>query len=291
MVLAPAGPAPERGVPHIVLTEESRADWFSWRAAGLVLLAMFGVLLLIRRYSAPPPPPPPAATDYLNFLTNADAGIPATLAHGWIDDSTRHPSEAVAAVRVGARMVDLEAAALSRRRTGYAAWPGVPTAIWAVFHDIPYVNWPVNPDAHRAVRLESERVSHFAGELTGLFEDVPLGGTAAWDFRRVQNEAWDWVNLDDVAAAHEASRVLPSDRVALGSWLEAARIAALQGDSAFFASPEVRREALRAPALAKLSDEQREALRNVARAVGNVSRQGAPALEEQLTLALWSIAK
>lgn len=291
MVLAPVGPAPQHAGPRIVIEQQSRAEWLSWRAALLVVVLLTACVLLIRRFSAPPPPPSPPATDYLNYLADADAGIPAILTRGWADDSARRPSKDVAAVRVGARMVDLEAAALSRRRTGYAAWPGTPTAIWAVFHDIPYVNWPNNPEAHRAVRLESEHVSHFAGELTHLFSDVRLAENAAWEFRRVQNEAWDWVNLDDVAEAHEASRVLPTDRVALGSWLEAARLAVLESDTAFFANPDVRAEAARAAALPGLSSEQRDVLRDVALRTGTAAQQDFNVLEEQLTRALWLIAK
>jgi hypothetical protein len=290
MVLAPVGPSPERPGPHLLLTTDSRADWLSWRAGLLVLLLMCGAVLLIRRFSAPPPPPPPPATDYLVYLTQPDAGIPASLAHGWVSGGSRKPSDGVAAIRVGARMVDLEAAALSRRRTGYAAWPGTATAIWAVFHDIPYVNWPIDRDASRAVRLESEHVSHFASELTDLLSNVPRGGNAAWAFMRVQNEAWDWVNLDDVADAHRASRVLPRDRVALGSWLEAARLAALRGDAKFFTWKDVRAEAARAPNTADLNDAQRAALRESIRLMDARTAGDFAMLAESLTRSLWVLA-
>jgi hypothetical protein len=293
MVLAPVGPVPERVRPRIALgiTTQSRAEWLSWRAAVLVLLAMSAAVLLIRRYSAPPPPPPPAATDYLTYLTTPDAGIPVLLAHGWIPDSSRSVSGEIAAIRVGARMVDLETAALSRKKAGYAAWPGVQIAVWAVFHDIPYVNWPIDRKARAAVRLESEHVFRYAGELTELFSGTPLGGGAAWEFRRVQNEAWDWVNLDDVASAHKASRVMPRDQVALGSWLESARIAALESDTAFFANASVRAEAQRALALPGVSTQARTAMRDAVAHMGARSSLEFAALEERLTLALWLLAR
>jgi len=291
MVLSPVGHAPNRVRPRLVL-ETPRAEWFSYRAAMIVMMVMALGASLVRRYSAPPPPPAPPASDYLQYLSDPEAGIPPVLTYGWIADrKPRSHPDAVSAVRVGARMVDLEAAALARKKTAYAAWPGVPAAVWAAFHDIPYSNWPINPDARQRVRLESAHVESSAGEITNLLAGVRFGGNAAWAFRRVQEEAWDWVDLNDVQDAHTASRVLPMDRVALGSWLEASRIAAVEGDTAFFQQRPVLDERAKALRLGDLSETQQAALRQAIRDSNARSAVEFATLAAELTKALWLLAK
>jgi len=291
MVLSPVGPAPQAARPH-VLVATPRSEWFSYRAGVIVVLMMSLTVVAIRRYSAPPPPPPPVAADFVEYLAHPAIGIPEGMACGWVADAKRkaHP-DGVIAVRVGARMVDLETASFARKKTAYAAWPGVPTAIWAAFHDIPYASWPIDHEASRRVRLESAHVQASAGELTDLLAGAPLGGNAAWAFRRVQDEAWDWVDSEDVAYAHRASRVLPTGLVELGSWLEASRIAALDGDTAFFAKPRVVAEALAAQRVAGLTDVQRQALRDAVSRTSARSVAEIASLEESLTRALWLLAK
>lgn len=291
MVLSPVGPATDPPRAH-VLVATPRSEWFSYWAAAFVVLVMSLILFAIRRYSAPPPPPPPVATDFVEYLAHPAVGIPQGMTYGWAADAKRHSHpDRVTAVRVGARMVDLETASFARKKTAYAAWPGVPAALWAVFHDIPYSNWPIDPTASQRVKLESAHVEASAGEITELLAAAPLGGNAAWAFRRVQDEAWDWVDSEDVAYAHRSSRVLPTDLVELGSWLEASRIAALDGDTLFFAKPAVRAEAAAALRTRKLSDPQRQALREAMALSGARSAADVAALEEALTKALWLLAK
>jgi hypothetical protein len=211
--------------------------------------------------------------DYVTLLSDpTGSGLPAELTPVWTPapaEDAKLP-ETVRAVRIGARMADLEIAAYARnRRASYG---------------------PLDSAAGAVVHRNSALVAAFAAELAASLDSVPDGARAAALYRFIQGrgEREATVSLQD--RARRASLGFHPRLLALGNWLETARIAALRGDRVFLTSPECRAEAEEAVSLPGLSRDARSALERVrglivAGAIGDLD-----ALEQALTDALRATA-
>ncbi|MEO6525470.1 MAG: hypothetical protein ABIP93_02485 [Gemmatimonadaceae bacterium] len=116
---------------------------------------------------------------------------------------------------------------------------------------------PLTPEA-RAVRVGS-RVTDLelaagardtaatraiANEVAALLEEVPGAGAVSSTYRSFAGAAADTEALS--RARRDAALVAGQDDLALGLWLEAARVAAARRDSAYFGRPESRASLARA---------------------------------------------
>jgi len=109
------------------------------------------------------------------------------------------------AVRIGARLTDLELAAAAR---------------------------------------DSATVRVIAAEVAALLDEVQVGGAAAVTYRALATSLVDRAAL--AGARRDAALVAGEEAVALGMWLEAARVAAARRDAAFFRTRESRAALARA---------------------------------------------
>jgi len=206
---ASSPPVAPGGTPVTPLRPPERAGGWRrpparWLALAAVLAAV-ALVPLLRRGSSPAD-----AERFARLLDARDAGLPP----GWLDQAppwgvTRGGGEVAAdtalAVRAGALLLKLELAVASRDR---------------------------------------EATARLAGEVNATLEEAPGSVMVAGTYREIARRA------GEPAAALEtlveegregAGEILGRELVAIGSWGEAARIAAFQRDAGFFASRETRR--------------------------------------------------
>lgn len=252
-----------------------------WPGVVVAILAVLGVAALIAAvvcargwwHHREVTDPSVVRGDYVTLLSDpTGSGLPAELTPVWTpapaEDATL--PETVRAVRIGARMADLGIAAYARnRRASYSPLDSASSAI-----------------VHRSSAL----VATFAAELAASLDSVPDGARAAALYRFIQRrgEREATVSLQD--RARRAALGFHPRLLALGNWLETARVAALRGDRAFLASSECRAAADEAVSLRGLSRESRTALERVrglivAGAIGDLDT-----LEQALTDALRAAA-
>ena len=156
-------------------------------------------------------------------------------------------SDEVRAVRLGARLADLELA--SRARTA---------ATDASYYDH-------DPVADWVVAKNSDFVDQFAGDLATALGQLPHGQVAAAWYRLVQQRGRDQATSDwnSMRSARQWALTFHPGLIALGEWLETARAAALRGDAAYFASEQSRAMASAAAKLPALPDTTRSLLTRV----------------------------
>lgn len=219
-------------------------------AAAVVVLALLPWLWRARRSSTEVD-----AARFVALLYASPAGLPDAWNSGpWT--STRGASDpltrATRAVRLGAHLVDLDLAA----RTGDA------------------------------------RAGPLAASIAALLDGVPAGAPAAAIYRSVSRRAA--VPSDSLTGLLERGRVATSelaggDLVALGAWVEAARIAAARHDARFFQDDASRDMLARAERLSDVSPAVRPVVDSVRRAATSSAPEW-PRLERQLTALLAALA-
>lgn len=159
----------------------------------------------------------------------------------------RSLSATARATRIGAYMADLKIVGRARNSLAVRAY---------VEHD---------SAAILAVERHSVRVEALAHDLASMLDEVPSGARGARLYRLIEQEGRDKATVDPSvldAAQGAALQSLPR-HVALGNWLEASRVAALRGDTAFLNSPECRAEAEVSLSLSGLSTVERTQLAHV----------------------------
>jgi len=259
-------------IPH----GRSLATW--WIGAATCLAgAVVGAAILSALQHHEPAPAAGSAGDYVSLMSDyTGPGLPVGLVQVWLPASSASAalSREVRAVRVGARMADLELVALVRN--GYAR---------ASYYDR-------DPIAITIVRLNSMAVSAFARELATSLEQIPGGATSAALYRYIEREGHDFATVSYAALRLGRQAALPyhPQFIALGNWLEASRVAALRGDRAFLALPECQAEAGRAVSLPGLSPAGRAALERVRQLMLTTPEADLDALERALTDALQILA-
>lgn len=201
-----------------------------WVALAAVLVA--ALLVLPSRFGGPG-----SSGDYAALLQNRQAGLPA----GWIDEpapwgGTRGANDPMIdnarAARLGALHVDLELAIAAR---------------------------------------QAEATSTRSQQIAFILDDVSTGGTVSPTYREIARRAGEpSESLAGLLADGRKSVAMfvDADYFALGAWAEAARIAARQGDAAFFRARDSRKMLDRAASLPSL-DEQTQASVNALRAAGD----------------------
>lgn len=216
--------------------------------------------------------------DYVSLLSGrGGAGLPTGLTTAWSQASPAVSalSSKARAVRIGARIADLEITGWARNRLA------------------PLAYFERDSAAIAGVQRYSASVDSFAGELAGHLDEVQHGDHAAALYRRIESEGKRaaTVELDVAEAARREALILFNSRfVALGNWLEVARVATLQGDTAFLASAESRAEAAAAVSLPGISREARESLDRVRLLLDGRRPTDLRALERALTDALKALA-
>jgi hypothetical protein len=193
-----------------------------WLAAAAVVAAV-AVPLLRRGESFGQDP-----TAYARLLSSYDQGLPT----GWDVRPwgvTRSSNQAVTAEgrswRLGARLTDLELAVVNRDTV----------------------------------------MASLARDVASLLADVPLSGMAAATFQQLAERA-SAANTDLstllVRGREQLESVAAVDRSALrfGAWIEAARVAAVRKDSAFYATTETRHAMNNLARVDPLAPDAREAL-------------------------------
>ncbi|HET7585059.1 MAG TPA: hypothetical protein VFK13_09130 [Gemmatimonadaceae bacterium] len=202
------------------------------------------------------------------------SGLPQALTISWPPPraGASHPSERATAVRIGARIVDLDIMAWARNAIAAPSYYGDTAAMIAVVH-------------------ESAFIAAFGAELSAMLDSLPRGDVAAVYYRRVQDEAHRLATVDDaeLRMGRLTASVVRPEYLSLGSWLEAGRVAALRGDSAFFMTPESEAESVAALCL-PLPRSARSALQRVPRLVQPDSPRDFAALERAFTSALRAVA-
>jgi hypothetical protein len=184
-------------------------------------------------------------------------------------------SETARAVRIGARMADL------RIMGGARNW----LASRAYFeHDSAAID---------EVERHSATIETMASELAAMLGSVPGGARGAALYRVIEREGSDKATLDPsvLDAARAASLEYHPRRVALGNWLEATRVAALRGDTAFLESAECSAEAEASVSLPGLPVAGRAALMHVRDIIVTNPNENLGELERAATYALRVLAK
>lgn len=215
--------------------------------------------------------------DYATLLFDPDgAGLPVELAPAWTasDSSTASISRNARAVRIGARLIDLEIAARARNVHGIAAY------------------YDQDPWSIAVVQANAALAATFAGELASNLDHVPQGAYTAYLFRYTESEGQRVATIDQgvITLARRQTLYFRPTFIALGNWLEAARVAALRGDRNFLARSESVAEATKAPSISGLSPAGRVALERVRALMPTDSTADLGSLERALTDALRTLS-
>lgn len=251
-----------------------------WRTARIASIATMLVVaaVLVRPWPRRPAIAERPVGDYVSLLSDhGGTGLPAGLAPAWPQMSSGAPalSRHARSVRIGARIADVEITGWARNRLA------------------PLAYFERDSAAIAGVRRYSASVASFAGELSARLDEVRHGDQSAMLYRQVESEGRRGATVDlDVAEAarREALMILDPRFVALGNWLEVARVATLRGDTAFLASAESRAEAAAAVSLPGISRDAREALGRLRFLLDNRRLTDLPVLQRALTDALEALA-
>lgn len=240
-----------------------------------VVTALLVIVALVVRLAATPAHPSVriADGDFSKYLDAYDTRPPTDVEPAWTPRPSPDIDESARAVRIGARIIDVEVASVAQGMWMTPAYQGDRTA---------------QEQARRAAPV----VAAYAGELSALLADAPDQDYAAALFSRVMTQAqlvatpaWSEVRV----GRQEAISFHP-DFIALGNWLEAARIAAARGNRGFFDMPASRAEAANLTAIAVPSERSRDALARVQRLMPDGRAGNLVVLERALTNALRALA-
>jgi len=222
-------------------------------AALLVAAAVLGASSLLALMAAvlakrPHPTVERPAGDYASYLEkDVGTGLPVALNPGFaIAVDGPGTSSRARTVRLGARIVDLEVVALARNEASDAAY----------YHRDPVALATVAYNSDLVVQLADSLVSTLRA-VGGSVNAERLYTYVAYDGRRGATVG------RELEMARMALRSAEPRFVALGNWIEAARVAALRGDREFFASWPSTTMAARAPTMAGVPADARAALAEV----------------------------
>jgi hypothetical protein len=147
-------------------------------------------------------------------------------------------------------------------------------------------------DLELAAREGDARAGPLAADIAALLDGVPAGAPAAAIYRSVSQRAA--APFDSLATLLERGRVATSalaggDLVAVGAWVEAARIAAARHDARFFQDDASRDMLARAARLSGVQSAGRTMVDSI-RGAATSSAPDWPRLERQLTALLAALA-
>jgi hypothetical protein len=202
-------------------------------------------------------------------LPNGLSLMPSPVGSRWkLADETR-------AVRIGARLADLELASRARDAAARASYYG---------HD-PIADW--------VVAKNSELIERFADNLSKAYDAVPGGRVAAAWYRIARQRGRDQATSDYRATEYARQWALDfhPGLTTLGEWLETARAAALREDGAYFATPQSRAMAAAAATLPALPDTTHAMLTRVDALTSATPISDFHAVERALTGALSALTK
>lgn len=245
----PADPAPEPGVVRL-----RRPIRGVDRRLALLAAVLAGVTLLPLAWRASRPGAVSSPAQAVAMLESRDGGLPAgSDERPWV--RTRGGGDPLAgrsrAARVGALAVDLELAL----RAG---------------------------DVEEGKRL--------AGEIHVALEDAPaVAGTGFASLAGSPSTDRGELLAELESAMERATGFVDADFVAIGGWAEAARLAVLRGDAAFFRSRRTEGTLARAQSLLAGDDAAASALRAIAAARASDPPDW-PALREAVDTLLYAIA-
>ena len=209
------------------------------------------------------------------LVSERDGGLPGALTPAWSPGAMdgRSSNEA-RAVRIGARLADIEIVAHQRFAHGVRAYYGRDSTALAI------------------VAGSSERAAAIIADLIRELDRIPGGDVTVQWYQEVERLARlrDYFHLRAVEARATLPRVRPRF-VATGFWLEYARVAARRGDTAFFRQPESQVVTAEARRLPGLSSQARAALGDVQLLVASESPVDMVVLERALTSALVALAR
>jgi hypothetical protein len=179
------------------------------------------------------------------------------------------------AIRIGARLADLELVSRARDAAAHASYYA---------HD-PVADW--------TVAKNSDLIDRFAGDLATAFDAVPGGRAAAAWYRIAQQRGRDQATSDWNAMRYSRAWALDfhPGLISLGEWLETARAAALRQDGAYFATPQSRAMASAAAKLPALPETTRVLLERVNGLTSAAQIADFHAVERALTDALTALTK
>lgn len=126
-------------------------------------------------------------------------------------------------------------------------------------------------DLELAVRGRDPAAARLAGEVALLLDAIPAAGPVAaryYDIEERAGEAPERLLPLLAAGRGEAATMVGAERMEVGEWAEAGRIAAASRDAAFFRAPETAEAFGRAAAVAGLPAEARDALERLRLATG-----------------------
>jgi len=211
--------------------------------------------------------------DFSKYLDAYDTRLPTDVEPTWTPQPSPDISESARAVRIGARIIDVEVASVAQGMWVTPAYHG-------------------DRAAQAEVRRDAPVVAAYAGEVSALLAEAPDQDFAAALFSRVMTQAQlvatpTW---SEIRVGRQAALTFHPDFVALGNWLEAARIAAARGNRGFFDMPASRAEAENLTGVAPLSEPSRSALALVQRLMPDGRAGNLVVLERALTGALRALA-
>lgn len=224
----------------------SKKPYRAWLVAGAMMgaTALLALMAEVRsnRLSAAGARP---AGDYASYLgKDVGTGLPVALNPGFaIAVDGPGTSSRARAVRLGARIVDLEVVARARNEASGAAY----------YHQDPIALATVAYNSDLVVELADSLVSTLRA-VGGSENAERLYAYVAYDGRRGATVG------GELEMARRDLRSVEPRFVALGNWIEAARIAALRGDREFFASWPSTTMAVQAPTIAGIPADARSAL-------------------------------
>lgn len=209
------------------------------------------------------------------LLSDQEDGLPPGLVPIWTGHAAdENSSKEARAVRIGARQAALEIVSRQRFAHGVQAYFGRDSAALAI------------------VAHGSERAAGIAAALAQELDHLDGGAASARMYREVERlaRAQDYFGQRAREARDALPRVRPQ-HVAVGYWLEYARVAALRRDTAFFRSPESRAIAAAAVDLPRLGRADHVALEAVRDGMAGGSLPDVSSLEPLLTRALVELSR
>ncbi len=184
-------------------------------------------------------------------------------------------SDRARAIRLGARLADLEIVIRGRTRAADASY---------YQHD-PVADW--------VVANNSALIARFAGDLAAGFDNVSNETSAAAWYRTVQRSGQDGatVSWEVLEFARQWGNTFKPGYLALAEWLELGRAAALREDSKFFERAESRALVAAALEMQDLPPDARVPFAQVRDITPGTSVGDFSSLEHALTNALSALAK
>jgi hypothetical protein len=242
----------------------------------LVLVSLVAVQGYLRHASIDAAAGRFGAGDYADLLSDRGNGPLATdWRSAWLPTPTMAAmSERARAVRVGARVIDLELSARARNGAIAAAYYRGDPAATAVF------------------TRQSPLIAAFAGEITATLADVPEAAASAGLYARVVGMAHRPATINsELYYGRKALLDFQPRYLAIGNWLEAARVAAQRGDRAFFNTPESRAALLVLASTTTIPPDARPLVDRLLRLMPDGRAGNLAVLEPALTGALRALAE